>query len=293
MKRKISTGALQLSPRYADAVLLLVAVIWGGGFIAGKVALETASPLWILFIRFALAALCMGVLFFRQIKGAGRENRRIGCMLGAIQFAALFIQLFALQYTTTAKQSFLAATYVLFTPFIAYFLVRKKILPENYIASVLALAGIAFLSLRGSQSIQIGDFITLGFALLFSIQIVLIGKYSQSCEIIPLTFYQLLSAALLAGIAAFCTGIPTELFSMRSCMGILYLGVINTAVAFGLQNFAQKFTAESHAALLLSLESVFGLLFSVWFYHEHITLWMGIGCVLIFMALLISNRAKE
>ena len=293
MKQKISTKSFQLSARHADAILLLVAVIWGGGFIAGKVALETASPLWILFIRFALAALCMGGLFFRQIKEAARENCRIGCMLGAIQFAALFIQLFALQYTTTAKQSFLAATYVLFTPFIAYFLTHKKILPQNYIASVLALAGIAFLSLRGSQSIQIGDFITLGFAILFSVQIVLIGKFSQRCEIIPLTFYQMLSAAVLAGIAAFCTGLPAEFFSMRSCLGILYLGVINTAVAFGLQNFAQKFTAESHAALLLSLESVFGLLFSIWFYHENITLWMGIGCVLIFAALLISNRAKE
>ena len=74
---------------------------------------------------------------------------RWGILIGLLQFAALFVQLFALQYTTTAKQSFLAATYVLFTPFAARILYRKKILPKNYIASLLALAGIAFLRHSG------------------------------------------------------------------------------------------------------------------------------------------------
>ena len=95
---------------------------------------------------------------------------------------------------------------------------------------------------------------------------------------------------MLAGIAAFSTGLPSEAISMRSWMGILYLGVLNTAVAFGVQNFAQKYTSESHAALLLSLESVFGLLLSIWFYDAAVTIWMGIGCALIFAALLLSNR---
>ena len=293
MIQQTSTKSLQLSHRQADAVLLIVAIIWGGGFIAGKVALETASPLWILFVRFGIAALCMGVFFFGKLRNPGKECVCKGLVLGILQFVALFIQLFALQYTTTAKQSFLAATYVLFTPFIAYLLFRKKILPQNYIASVLALTGIAFLSLRGSQEIQVGDFITLGFSLVFSVQIVLIGKYTQTCEVIPLTFYQLLSTALLAGIAAFCTGVPEGLFSLRSWAGMLYLGIVNTAIAFGLQNFAQRFTSESHAALLLSLESVFGLLFSIWFYHADVTIWMGIGCALIFAALLVSNQEKR
>ena len=287
---KIQKNTLQISSKSADVLLLLVAVIWGGGFIAGEVGLETASPLWILFFRFGVAALCMGCLFFRQIRKTDKQTIRRGALLGVLQLTALFIQLFALQYTTTAKQSFLAATYVLFTPFIARLMLHKKILPQNYIASVLALAGIAFLSLRGSEEIQIGDFITLGFALIFSIQIVLIGQYSQTSEVIPLTFYQLLSSAVLAGIAAFCTGLPAEAISMRSWMGILYLGVVNTAVAFGVQNFAQKYTSESHAALLLSLESVFGLLLSIWFYDAAVTIWMGIGCALIFAALLVSNR---
>lgn len=290
MKERIPQKTLQVSSKKADAILLSVAVIWGWGFIAGKIALETASPQWILFFRFSIAAICILALFFKQIKNADKACVRWGILIGLLQFAALFVQLFALQYTTTAKQSFLAATYVLFTPFAARILYRKKILPKNYIASLLALPGIAFLSLRGSAEIQIGDFITLGFALLFSAQIVIVGNLPEKCKTIPITFYQTLASAVFAGIAAFCTGIPNGLFSIHSWTGIVYLGVINTAVALGLQNFAQKYTSESHAALLLSLESVFGLLFSILYYGDILTLRMAIGCALIFAALLVSNR---
>ena len=295
IKRKItpktsSETPSKITPKKADALLLVVAVIWGGGFIAGKVALETASPQWILFVRFGIAALVIGLLFFRQIKNSGLSCMGWGFTLGFIQFAALFIQLFALQYTTTAKQSFLAATYVLFTPFMARILLRKRITRFDYIASLLALAGVALLSLRGSQEIQIGDFMTLGFSVAFSVEIVLIGKISQAHEIIPLTFYQVLGTAIFAGLAVLFTGLPEGGVSTRSVLGMLYLGILNTALAFGLQNFAQRYTSESHAALILSMESVFGLGFSVLFYHEIITLQMGLGCALIFFALLVSNH---
>ena len=194
MKERIPQKTLQVSSKKADAILLSVAVIWGWGFIAGKIALETASPQWIIFFRFSIAAICILALFFKQIKNADKACVRWGILIGLLQFAALF------------------------------------------------------------------------------------------------TFYQTLASAVFAGIAAFCTGIPNELFSIHSWTGIVYLGVINTAVALGLQNFAQKYTSESHAALLLSLESVFGLLFSILYYGDILTLRMAIGCALIFAALLVSNR---
>ncbi len=293
MKTQPDTSLQQISkltPKTANLLLLLVAIIWGGGFIAGKVALETAAPQWILFVRFSLAALCMGLLFFRQIKAADAACIRWGLALGILQYAGLFIQLFALQYTTTAKQSFLAATYVLFTPFVAWLIFRRKISLQSYLAAALALCGIAFLSLGDIQKIQSGDFLTLGFALIFSVQIVLVGKLSQRFAIIPLTFYQMLGAAVFAGITACLSGLPEQIVSLRSVLGILYLGILNTAVAFGLQNFAQRFTSAAHAALLLSLESVFGLAFSLLFYGDPFTLRMGIGCMLIFLSLLVSNH---
>ena len=283
----------KISRTQAEILLLIVAIIWGGGFIAGKVALETASPLWIIFLRFSLAALCLGIVFFKQIKSAGKACVRAGLGIGLLQDLALFVQLYALQYTTTAKQSFLAATYVMFTPFVAWLIFKKKISIQNYLAAALALIGIAFLSLNGSLEIQFGDMLTLGFALIFSLQIILMSRISPKFDIIPLTFYQMLGAAIFGGIAAFASGMPAELFSHRSMLGILYLGIFNSAVAFVLQNFAQRFTSESKAALLLSLESVFGLAFSLMFYHDPFTLKMAIGCALIFLSLMVSNYKPQ
>lgn len=282
-----------LSSGKAELLLLIVAIIWGGGFIAGKVALETASPLWIIFLRFSLAAICLGLVFFSQIKSASKPCIRAGLGIGFLQDVALFIQLYALQFTTTAKQSFLAATYVMFTPFVAWLIFHKKISLQNYLAAGLALVGIALLSLNGSMKIQSGDFMTLGFAVVFSLQIVLMSRISTKFDIIPLTFFQMLGAALFAGIAAIASGMPTEMFSMRSILGILYLGIFNSAIAFGTQNLAQGFTSESKAALILSLESVFGLAFSLLFYHDPFTLKMAIGCLLIFLSLMVSNWKKK
>ena len=283
----------KISKTQAEILLLIVAIIWGGGFIAGKVALETANPLWILFGRFSLASVFLGLVFFKQIKSASKECIRAGLGIGLLQDIALFIQLFALQYTTTAKQSFLAATYVMFTPFVAWLIFKKKISIQNYLAAGLALVGIAFLSLNGSLKPQFGDAMTLGFALVFSLQIIFMSRISPKFNIIPLTFYQMLGAAIFAGIAAFASGVPTEFFSLRSMLGILYLGILNSAVAFALQNFAQRFTSESKAALLLSLESVFGLAFSLMFYHDPFTLKMAIGCALIFLSLMVSNYKPQ
>lgn len=90
MKERIPQKTLQVSSKKADAILLSVAVIWGWGFIAGKIALETASPQWILFFRFSIAAICILALFFKQIKNADKACVRWGILIGLLQFAALF-----------------------------------------------------------------------------------------------------------------------------------------------------------------------------------------------------------
>lgn len=204
----------------------------------------------------------------------------------------LFIQLFGLQYTTPAKQSFLVASYVIFTPFIAWGIIKTKPVRKDTIAAMIALVGIALISLNTALNIQLGDPITLIFAAIFSLQIVLIGKYAKDVDIIALTFYQFTSAGVLSLLAVGITGVSI-LCSNQALGGMLYLVFINTTLAACLQNTAQRYTKESHAALLLSFESVFGFLFSVMIYHERITLQTMSGCGLIFAAILLSKSSFQ
>ena len=76
-------------------------------------------------------------------------------------------------------------------------------------------------------------------------------------------------------------------------MSLLYLGIASTMVGFLLQNIGQKYTEPSTAALLLSMESVFGVLFSVLMLGEVLSVRMAYGCILIFVAIIISETKLE
>jgi drug/metabolite transporter (DMT)-like permease len=277
----------------ADFVLLMVAAIWGGGFVTGKLALAELSPLAILMYRFCGSALILGILFFPRLQKSGSKEKKYGLLIGLLQFIGLWVQLFGLQYTTPAKQSFLAASYVIFTPFIAWGIIKIKPLSKDIAAAIIALIGIALISLNTALNIQVGDPITLVFAAIFSWQIVLIGKYAKDLDVIVLTFYQFASAGILSLLAVGISGVNIVCSSNQVLGSMLYLVFINTTLAICLQNVAQRYTKESHAALLLSFESVFGFLFSVLIYHERITLQTVLGCGLIFAAILLAKLNKK
>ncbi len=273
----------------ADFVLLIVAAIWGGGFVAGKMALSELTPAAVLFYRFSGSALAVGILFFPRIRKHWRKNIRAGFLIGFLQFIGLLVQLIGLQYTTPAKQSFLASTYVVFTPLTAWIIAKEKFSKKDIKVALLALLGVGLISLNKQLSIQIGDPITLGFALIFSMQIVLTGKYVKSGDSIVLAFFQFVISAFLSLITVLITGTNLKITTVPSLSGVLYLAFINTALAICLQNLMQRYTKSSHTALILSLESVFGLAFSILFFHDVVTFQMGIGCILILIALILSK----
>ena len=213
----------------ADMTLFIVAAIWGGGFVAGKYALKGLGPLAILMYRFCGAAIIMGLIFNRRIRLAERGIIKYGLLLGVLQFLGLLIHLFGLQYTTPAKQSFLAATYVIFTPLAAWAITKARPLKKDGLAAFIAVLGIALISLNGDLGIQLGDPVTLLFALVFSIQIVLTGRYAKSLDPIALTFYQFSFSGLLSIICVIFSGTKIVCTDRGSLYGVTYLVFINTA----------------------------------------------------------------
>lgn len=276
---------------FASFILIFVAAIWGGGFAAGKLALTGLSPLAILMHRFCVSAVLFGILFFPRIKAAGAQTVRIGLFVGFLQFAALLTQLIALQYTTSAKQSFIAASYVIFTPFIAWAAAKVRPRRTELLAAVLALSGIGMISFSsGIGHLQIGDPLTLLFALIFSAQIVIVGSFAKDLDVFALTFWQFTFSAILSAAAVLITQTPVIPAGIASAGGSLYLSFINTGLAICLQNYAQRYTKDSRAALLLSLESVFGFIFSVLIFQENVTFQMFAGCAVVFCAILLSKK---
>ena len=273
--------------------LLGTALIWGTSFVVLKNALNNIGTFWILAIRFTVAAVLMLILLGRRLRRVSRRCVRGSVLMGLSLAAAYIIQTYGLVYTTPGKNAFLTATYCVLTPFLAWIFYRRKPGLANVAAAILCVTGIGFVSLgEGFGQINLGDVLTLGCGFFYSLQIILMEQYSDSGDAVAISAVQLLTAAAVCWIGALLLESPPTGLTLGDWSNIAYLSVMCTAVCFFLQAWGMRFTPSSSAAMIMTLEAVFGALASILFYHEAVTGKVALGFALIFSAVLISERAS-
>lgn len=276
----------------AIAGLVVVTIIWGGGFVASDMALESLLPFQIMAIRFFLGTVMMGAISNKGLKGIKKQEVKAGALMGAALFTAFALQIIGLQYTTPSKNAFLTALNVVMVPFIAFIICKKKIGVKGIIGAVMAVVGVGILSLEKNLTLGLGDALTLICAVGFAFQIFFTSIYVKKYRATVLNFIQMLTAFVLSVISMFCFGETQFAVTTKGWISVLYLGVVSTTLCYLLQTACQKHVDETKAAIILSMESVFGTLFSIIILHEQITLRMVIGCVIILAAVIISNLAE-
>lgn len=272
----------------ADLALLMAATCWGGGFVAGDIAAENFTPFFIMAIRFTGAALFMGILFRRHVKNSTKEDWKAGAILGGMIFIAQPIQIIALKYTSPSKQAFLITTYVVIVPFISWLVLRKRPGIKAFVAGILALVGIGLISLSGSLGIELGDGLTLLFSLLYSFVIVVTGILAKKVNPLAMSFYQYLTTGVLSMMATLLFEDRAAAYPMVGIGALAYLLFINTVVAYTLQNVAQRYTSDTHSAVLISTESVIGYFCGVVLYGDPFTPKVLMGGLIVFSAVLLS-----
>ncbi|MDO4265463.1 MAG: DMT family transporter [Eubacteriales bacterium] len=269
--------------------LILVTVIWGGGFVASDMALESMLPFQIMTIRFLIASVLMGLMSRSALKGISRGELRAGFLMGVALFAAFSLQIIGLQYTTPSKNAFLTALNVVIVPFIAFVLLKKRIPGRVLIGAVMSVIGVALLSLDGNLSLGLGDALTLLCAAGFAFQIFFTGEFVKKYRATVLNFLQMAVAFALSLISLFVFGETDFQVSASGWMSVLYLGLVSTTICYLLQTTCQRYVDETKAAIILSMESVFGTLFSILILHEVITGRMAVGCMIILAAVILAN----
>ena len=236
-------------------------------------------------MRYLIAAAITGILFRRHLKELTRGDVARGALVGLLLFGAYIVQTTGLQYTTAGKNAFLTTVYVL--------LFHQKLQKSNLIAAVMMLVGIGLLSLDGQGGgLNPGDILTLICGFLFAGHIIAVEQCQKKTNTYALIVLQFAFCALYAGLynRIFERGMPLA-FTPDSIGGLLYIAVFSTTIGMSLQNIGQSMAPASHAVILLSLESVFGVLFSCLLLGEKVTLQMGVGFAIIFAALLVSELA--
>ncbi|EOS26788.1 hypothetical protein C806_00379 [Lachnospiraceae bacterium 3-1] len=275
----------------AIAGLITVTVIWGGGFVASDMALESLRPFQIMAIRFLLASVLMGAASIRELKGIDFKEIRAGILMGIALFVGFAFQIVGLQYTTPSKNAFLTALNVVMVPFIAFVILKKKISMKSILGAVMAIVGVGLLSLEKNLSLGIGDGLTLICAVGFAFQIFFTSEFVKKYRAVVLNFVQMLTAVLLSFASLFLFQETEFHITTKGWLSVVYLGIVSTALCYLLQTASQKYVDETKAAIILSMESVFGTMFSILILHEQVTVRMICGCVIILAAVIVSNLA--
>ena len=278
-----------LMRRLAKPMLFAAALIWGSSFFLMKDSLDTLPVQYLLAFRFTIGTVLMTLFCWNRWKKFTVDYLWRGAIIGGFLYLAYVVQTYGLSLTTPSKNAFLTAVYCVLVPFLYWLFAKVRPDRYNILAAFLCVAGVGFVSLEGDLSVNTGDLLTLLCAVFFASHIVSVAKVSPGKDIYLLTTFQFAFFALYAWIAAICLEeFPTQ-FTGGTWFSLLYLGIMATTVALLFQNVGQVNSDPASASVILSLESVFGVLCSVIFYHDQVTLKLLLGFALIFVAVLCSE----
>lgn len=272
-----------------EIFLIITAIIWGSGFVANAIALDHWTPYQILAGRFLIGAAMLIAIFYRNVRSLNKKTIIQGIILGVFLYAAFALQTVGLQYTTPSKNAFLTAVNVVIVPFLALILYRRRVDFFELGGAVLAMIGVGVLSLKVDVAINVGDLLTLGCAVFFALQIFYTAKYVKDSDPILLTLVQISTAAVIGVLVVIFKGDPSVAVEREGILSLVYLGVFSTTIAYLLQTVAQKWLSETTAAIILSTEAFWGMVFSVALLAEVMTFKMVIGAALILCAIIISE----
>lgn len=273
----------------SDLSLVLTALMWGSGFIAMQIAIDSnMSPSLILSLRFSIASIILYFIFIKKLRNFTKKEIKHGLIAGFWMFSGFFVQTLGLVYTTPANNAFLTTMNVIFVPFIWWIMKKKAPKPKVFISAFISLIGIAILTYSAGDEIiyNIGDLLSLACALLFACHIYYIGTTVNNASHQKFTFIQMVFAAILSLVALF-------VFDFKAIgaadygsgiVPIIYPGVFSTCLAFLLQIIAQKKTPSTKAAIIMSLEAVFGSIFSVLFGYDILNFSLIIGGFIVMTA---------
>lgn len=274
----------------ADLALVFITLIWGATFVVVKQALENSSTLLFLALRFSLATLALALIFRPRPSKFPRSKPLLagGVAAGVCLFGGYLLQTVGLRYTTPSKSAFITGLSVVLVPVLAALVQRRMPLPREALGVVVATGGMALLTLPGQTwHIAKGDLLTLGCAVAFAVHILVVGHYSPRLGFQALTLVQIATTAGLSLASFWWAETPLIRWRPGVVAALLVTGLLATALAFGVQAWAQQYTTPTRTALIFALEPVSAWLTSFLLTGELLSRHGTLGAVLILAGILL------
>ena len=281
-----------------DSLLLLTAVIWGLAFVAQRVGMDHVGPFTYNAARFALGALFL-VPFtiargpWSRIPSGDDGTRRMGplragLIAGAVLVFGASLQQIGLVSTTAGKGGFITGLYVVLVP-LSGLLWGQRTGWSAWMGAVLCVVGLFFLSVTASFTIERGDLFVLVGSFFWAAHVQVVGWLSPRTDPVRLACVQFAVCSVASAGGALLTEQVSSAALFAAVGPILYGGLLSVGIAFTLQVVAQRSAPPAHAAILLSLETVFAAIGGSLFLGERLGARGAVGCTLMFAGMIVSQ----
>jgi drug/metabolite transporter (DMT)-like permease len=278
-------------------ILLLAAAIWGFAFVAQRVGAKYVGSFTFNGVRFALGSLSLVplILYFnkRPSEDKGIDNTMkaalpIGLIAGCAIFLGASLQQIGLVYTTAGKAGFITGLYIVLVPVFGIFL-KHTIKLSTWLGVALAVGGLYLLSVTENFTIGKGDLFEIAGSVFWASHILLIDRFAGKVSALKLSFIQFVTCSILSLAAALIFEKITLYGLTQALIPILYGGICSVGVAYTLQVIGQQHAKPSHAAIVLSMESVFASIGGAIILNETLGIRGSIGCLLMLLGMLLSQ----
>ncbi len=277
----------------AHLLLLLATFFWGATFVQIKDALRQITPLTFNAIRMIVGGVALVLVYRRHLTRVPVPTVKVSVLLGALLWAGYSFQTKGLVYTTPSKSAFVTGVSIVLVPVFLALFWRRTVNRRTALGVALAMAGLYLLTVPaaagGFAAINRGDLLTLGCAVVFGFQIIVVGRVMMHHRFEHIGPLQIVAAATLMTATAPLLERPVIVWSPRVIAAILVTGLLCTAAAFTIQAWAQQFLPPTHTALIFLMEQVFAWMTSFLVLHERLGYRASLGAVLILAGILVAE----
>ena len=271
--------------------MVSVSLAWGSSYLLMKIGLDGISPFNLIAMRFGIAFVCMGLLFFRRFRLLTVSIVAKGALVGTLLFLLFTGLVYGVNHTTASTAGFLASTTVIIVPILESLLKRKLPNLSIMLSILLAVIGLYLLMVKDTFALDNGAVYCLLAALFYAIYIIVFDRIAKNEDTLLISIIQLGVTSLLGALFMLCVETPSLPETSIQWGAIIGLGLICSAYGFVVQPLVQRYMSSEKIGLIFSLEPVFSAILSYIFLHEVLNAKGYIGAALIFSGIVLSKIA--
>lgn len=300
---------MRLKKIVSSLLLILISAAWGGSFVAQTKGGNIVGPFSFGFLRFFVAGVAIlpfvnlidksNALVDKNIK-RNKKDLILGGLLCGLFLAgtSAFQQLGLAMGTSSGKAGFLTSCNVIFVALIGLFF-KEKVRANVWLGVGITVFGLYFLCINGDFNVMLSDVLVLICSVMNAARIIAVDRYMNKADTAKLACVQFFCASAILAVLAVIFEMDSLLLWWHTVnqstvwLSVLYAGVIAGTFAFTVQIVAQKNVNATVSSILMSTESVFSVIAGCLIMHEVLSFREIIGCVAIFIAIIVAQLPSK